>query len=628
MPCHERSTSALKTLEARLAQQQDQALKASQARTKRKVVSRQKRVEKVLEKSEAPERTPRGKIEAELASRELARRDLLHYLEKTFPSYEPGWVHEDICRRLEKFVKDVEDRKSPRLMLWLPPRSGKSEIASTRFPAWVLGRHPEWEFIMASYSVDLPLGFSRKVRAQVLDPEFQAIFPTTKLSKDSMSAESWRTTKGGGLRAAGVGGGVTGMGSHCFVIDDPIKDREASESEKTRELIWNWYSSTAYTRLAPGGGMLLIQTRWSDDDLAGRLERQMTEALRENDTLQEAAKEEFHTASTQAERDQATQLLGILRDERRTIDQWEIVSYPALATHDEYLELKTGRIIRNDFDGYFPKTHYKPLRPKGEALHPERFPRQLLLRYKRTLAPRDWAALYQQNPVPEEGAVFTKEMFIYRPHLPDRGELYTFAAWDLAIGTKRHNDYTVGFVGGLDWEDNLWILHMVRARWGNMDTVAREIIDLAQRYECVLTGIEKGQLELALKPHLSRIMKEKSLYIPLAEGDSALRPIADKVSRAGPLQGRMQQGRVLFPDPNAYSWVSGVEDELLRFPSGVHDDMVDALAWLARMVANHAPPPQPGTKQRRLPDGYLSWKDRLTHLLPGNRGGAKAFMGR
>jgi hypothetical protein len=168
-------------------------------------------------KEEKPEPILNADPHKELASRELARRSLLHYIERMHPNYEAGWVHEDICRRLERFVREVEERKSPRLMLFLPPRSGKSLIASTYFPAWVLGKHPEWEFIMSSYAADLPIGFSRLVRGQVQDPAYNVLFPQTEMSKDSTSAEFWRTTKRGGLRAAGVGGGITGMGAHCVI---------------------------------------------------------------------------------------------------------------------------------------------------------------------------------------------------------------------------------------------------------------------------------------------------------------------------------------------------------------------------------------------------------------------------
>ena len=210
-----------------------------------------------------------------LADRVLARRRLLHFTKLTHPRYSAGWVHDDISRRLERFSREVAEGKSPRLMLLMPPRHGKSELASIRFPAWHLGQYPHHELINVGYNLDLPMGFSRKVREVFRDPQYQAIFPDAQLDPDSQSVEKWNTTKGGGFTAAGRGGGITGKGSHILTIDDPLKDQEEADSALVREKLWDWYQSTAYTRLAPGGGVLAIQTWWNDDDLAGRLQQAM-----------------------------------------------------------------------------------------------------------------------------------------------------------------------------------------------------------------------------------------------------------------------------------------------------------------------------------------------------------------
>jgi len=154
--------------------------------------------------------------------------------------------------------------------------------------------------------------------------------------------QEWETTEGGGYRAAGVGGGITGMGAHVLVIDDPLKDRAEAESETVRDSIWDWYTSTAYTRLMPGGGVLVILTRWHGDDLAGRLIKAAEEGG----------------------------------------DQWEMVVYPALAEEDE--------------------AHRK----EGEPLHPERYSIQQLESIRRAIGPYDWSALYQQRPTAREDYPF------------------------------------------------------------------------------------------------------------------------------------------------------------------------------------------------------------------------------
>ena len=265
-------------------------------------------VEAALQEQKEEEQSLEQKAKAELALRILTRKRLLPFVERFNPDYQAGWVHKDICQRLEQFSRDVAEKKSPRLMLFMPPRHGKSTLASVAFPAWHLGRHPDHEFISCSYSGSLAMGFSRKVRQLLREPTYKTAFQT-RLDPDSQSAEAWLTTGGGGYVAAGVGGGITGKGAHVLVIDDPVKNREDAESQNNREANWDWYTSTAYTRLAPGGGVLVILTRWHDDDLAGRLLKAGSEGG----------------------------------------DEWTVVKYPAIAEEDE------------DF------------RDQGDALHPERY---------------------------------------------------------------------------------------------------------------------------------------------------------------------------------------------------------------------------------------------------------------
>lgn len=135
--------------------------------------------------------------QAELARRVLARRNLLQFVLRFFPAYEAGWVHEDITRRLEAFSRAVVERRSPRLMLLMPPRTGKSTLASIYFPAWHLGHHPTHDVILSSYNLDLPMKFSRKVRDLVKEPRYAALFEATRLHPESQSAEQWETTQGG-----------------------------------------------------------------------------------------------------------------------------------------------------------------------------------------------------------------------------------------------------------------------------------------------------------------------------------------------------------------------------------------------------------------------------------------------
>ncbi len=195
-----------------------------------------------------------------------AAESLIKFTEYTNLSYISAGHHRKIAEKLEA----VERGEIDRLAIFMPPRHGKSELASRRFPAWYLGRNPNRQIIAASYNSDLASDFGREVRNIVASPEYAAVFDT-RLREDSRAAERWNTEQGGAYVAAGVGTAVTGRGAHILLIDDPLKDREEADSEIRRQRVWEWYASTAYTRLMPGGAVILIQTRWHEDDLAGRL---------------------------------------------------------------------------------------------------------------------------------------------------------------------------------------------------------------------------------------------------------------------------------------------------------------------------------------------------------------------
>ena len=278
----------------------------------------------------------------ELAARTLARRRLLPFIKRFKPKYDAGWVHEDICRRLEQFMKDVENGKEPRLLLMMPVRHGKSEIASRHFAPFVLGHHPDWEIIAASGAQSLAMSFSRYIRDLVRDPAYQSVFPSMKLDPNSQSVENWSSTSGGGYLAAGIGTMITGRGAHILVIDDPVKDAEAADSQGQRDATWEWYMSTAYTRLAPGGGVLGIMTWWHDDDWAGRVQQSM--ATGEG-------------------------------------DMFEIVKYPAVNDKGDEYVLPGGNIEQLPLGSSIPEGAVMT-RPHNTALHPARYTLASLLRRK------------------------------------------------------------------------------------------------------------------------------------------------------------------------------------------------------------------------------------------------------
>lgn len=223
-----------------------------------------------------------------------ARNSLLAYAIGHIPSYECPPHLELLASKLEA----VAAGRIKRLMVFMPPRHGKSNQSSELFPAWYLGHHPAHQVMFTTYGQDLADGFGRKVRNAVGDPRHVRAFPESILADDSKSAQRFNTTAGGVYYAVGAGGAVTGRGADLLLIDDPMKNREEADSRLMRDKLWDWYASTAYTRLMPGGAVVLIQTRWHEDDLAGRL------------------------------------LNG---DE-----QWEVVNLPAIAEHGDMLGRQVG----------------------------------------------------------------------------------------------------------------------------------------------------------------------------------------------------------------------------------------------------------------------------------------------
>jgi hypothetical protein len=247
------------------------------------------------------------------------------------PGYVTGAHHAVVCDALEA----VERGEIKRLMVFQPPRHGKSELVSKRFPAWYLGRNPKRQIISASYGQDLASDFGREVRNILTSPEYRALFPGITVASDSAARNRWHTNQGGSYVAAGVGTAITGRGADILNIDDPLKDRSEADSETVRNGVWNWYTSTAYTRLMPGGSVIVTLTRWHEDDLAGRL----------------------------------------LAAQEQGGDQWHVISMPAINAD-------------------------------GEALWPARYPITALEGIRTAIGPRDWSALYQQDPRPLDGNLF------------------------------------------------------------------------------------------------------------------------------------------------------------------------------------------------------------------------------
>lgn len=437
-----------------------------------------------------------------------ARKGLSYFTLHTKPDYLLGWVHKEICDELDRFLQDVADKKSPRLIITMPPRSGKSELVSRRFPAFALGRNPELQIIATSYSSDLSQRFNRDVQRVIDDEKYFDLFPNTRLSNSRVRTDSRgsyiRTSDlfeivghAGAYRSCGVGGGITGQGADILIIDDPIKDRAQAGSKTIRDSIWDWYTSTAYTRLSPGGGVIVMATRWHTDDLIGRLIQRMGEG-----------------------------------------DTFRIVNYPAIAEHDEL--------------------HRKA----GEALHPERYPLSTLLQIKKTIGSRDWEALYQQHPVPDGGALFKLEWFRRwtASNLPPEFD-HTLMSWDMTFKDSKNSDYVVGQVWGKKGP-NFYLLDQVRGQWDFVKT--KEMVRvLAQKWPRVVRKLVEDKANGSAV--ISELKSTVSGFVPIT-------PTESKEARASSVTPYFEAGNVFIPEDSAAPWVPHYISELLEFPAGSHDD--------------------------------------------------------
>jgi len=384
-------------------------------------------------------------------------------------------------------------------MIFMPPRHGKSELASKRFPAWCLGRDPKRQIIAASYNSDLANDFGRNVRNLVGEPEFGQVFPGVSLAPDSAAANRMNTNHGGAYVAAGVGTAVTGRGAHIALIDDPFKDREEADSERRRELVWAWYRSTLYTRLMPGGAVVVILTRWHEDDLAGRLLEQ--------------------------------------DGDKKDGGQWDVLSMPAINAD-------------------------------GQALWPEWYGVDTLARIKATIGPREWSALYQQQPQPDDGTYFQRAWFTNWVKLPD---VRYYGTSDYAV-TDGGGDYTVHTVWGIGNNGDVYRVAQWKGQTAS-DRWIEEKLDLIAKYKPLCWFGEGGVIQKAIEPMLKRRMRERGVFCRLEWMPS----VADKPTRARSFQAMAATGRVHF-EPGADL------SEFLVFPAGKHDDEVDTASLIGRAI--------------------------------------------
>lgn len=431
-------------------------------------------------------------------------------------AYEPAAFHRAIARTLEQVVSG----EITQLIFCMPPRHGKTRLATISLAAWYSGLFPHHDVICAMATDTLATDSGGAVRALMVSPQYKQVFPDHKLRRGGAAKDNIQTEQKGRLVFAGRGGTINGRGAHLLLVDDLYKDSVEAGSQTIRDQAWDWLVKVALFRRMGKKLTLLIMTRWHSDDIIGRL----TDPENPHYDAVEAA-------------------------------QWKIIRLPGICEEDDPPESRAGR-------------------EPGEALWPERYSVEYLLGSQRR-DPLGFAGLVQQRPTVADGTFFKREdiKFYKKSNLPDN--LQIFCASDHAVATGQRNDYTVLLKVGVSQNNDIYVLECYR-RKAKADQVVEAMLTMATtgKHRPLFWWAEGGHISKSIGPFLTKRMQETNQHIRLIE----VTPVRDKVQRAQSIIARVAMGKVYFPDDE--QWALKMIDEMLSFPNGTHDDMVDALAYI------------------------------------------------
>lgn len=430
----------------------------------------------------------------------------------------PKTIQTPALELIDQALVEALEEPDARLIVSMAPQEGKSVRVANDFPVWALTRNPDLRIVTASYAQGLANRNGRAIRNRIIaHPELDLT-----IAPDNGSVSEW-TLAGhdGGVLSVGVGAGVTGRPADMLIIDDPIKDRAQADSEVYRDGVWDWWTDAAAARLAPGAPVVLILTRWHQDDLAGRL----------------------------LERDSGA--------------GWRVINIPAQADH---------RPENGDTDplGREPGEFMVSARGRTHEQWEKR---------KNTAGPRTWASLYQGRPTPDTGGVFPNEWARYeQPIWTERGDgtmqvpgvgrddLELVQSWDLTFKDTNGSDYVVGQIwlrNGI----NAYLLDQVHARMNFNDT-CQAIKALSAKWP---QAIAKFVEDKANGPAVINVLGQT---VP---GLIPIEPEGSKYARASAISPFAFSGNIILPDSSIAPWVVELTEECKNFPNGAHDDQVDAM---------------------------------------------------
>jgi predicted phage terminase large subunit-like protein len=451
------------------------------------------------------------------------------------------WLPARHLMLLQEKLMDVAARRTKRLMVFMPPRHGKSTMTSLYFPTWYLGTFPKQKVILASYEAGYAATWGQACRD--LMEEFGPALWGVRVRPDRRSSADWSlvSTRGdntvrfasGGMRTAGIGSGVTGRGAHLILIDDPVKDDLQANSATYRQRAWDWFQATLSTRQEsePNTVFVLIMTRWHEDDLAGRL-------------IEHGIKEGR---------------------------PWEVLSLPAVAEDDDD---PLGRVT-------------------GEALWPEYWPRSRLNEMKSGMSAYWWASLYQQRPAPAEGGIFKRRWWrfwqpagVHMPPpvvvLPDEPDHIAtvrdlpakfdevVSSWDLTF-SGGEGSWIVGQKWGRRGADT-YLLDQIR-RQMDYPTAKRTFKEWHRRHADV------GRKYIEYAANAAALIADLHGEVP---GLVKVPVQGDKQHRARSVSAYVESGNVYLPHPAMFPWVDELVEELSAFPNARNDDQVDTMSQALR----------------------------------------------
>lgn len=490
----------------------------------------------------------------EAIEREQARREFLPFCKFVDGKHPIEARHvQHLGEKLEQVAKYIlTDGKEGinRLMVFMPPRYWKSQTASRKFPAWLLGKNPDLRIILTSYGADLATKHSKAVRDLILTKKYQSVFGELSsvgnpvvLDPESKSSAAWDIADHiGGMQATGVGGGVTGFGANLFIIDDPVKGRKEAQSETLREDAFEWYKGTAYTRLEDHAAIIVIMTRWDIEDLSGLL------------------------------------LKAMVSDPEA--DKWDVVCMPAIALEENQYPRNEAEFVENCLRGiYIPMGGDQLGRKVGEPLWAEKHDIPALKKVEANMDKFEFVAQYQQTPKLDDGNFFDEDNFGIIERAPEGLQWFRYV--DLALGKTQQSDFNASAAVALHVAD-LIIRDMLREQDLDSFLGLMRAAMLSDDEKGTIWGIEDNAFQSLV---VKQFLEDPRLTNVSIIGITRTSAGGDKTEWAQPWRLRSQKGHVKLVRG---LWNLAFLREAASFsPTCRNDDQIDTVSGGNQMIAEN-----------------------------------------